>query len=231
MWTKGLTGVVLAAVVLAAFGNVKAAATDPLPIRVAPFYDSKGPRIDVGKFSEQLTSANTQSIKAVIEAMQEEYRTLSAVAMYVASIRLYDLGYRDNAVRWFYAADHRARVFEALVDPRKTMPMTDGTQLENQLLTAHLGFRYAREYIEGYAGCDRDKWIAALERVGSENRSLPDLKAIYPSVAFVPADRWAKVPERISAGLEKFAQHIYANWPELKAQRVKNKSDERFCQP
>jgi hypothetical protein len=232
MWNKcwGLIAVTLASLLLTApLARGEAAASSPIPVYITPFYNSKGPEISVGKYSRQLASADRQSIKAIVKAMQEEGRTLSVAAMYVASIRLYDLGYRDDAVRWFYAAQYRGRLFQTLLDRSKVGGIGSSAF---ELNSAHGAFQQlVGQFVNGYAGCDKDKWVAVLESVRSENRSPPDLAAIYPSVGFLPAEQWAVKNDEINTGLGKFVEHLNANWPVMKAQRAKNNLDEKFCQP
>ena len=79
-------------------------ATGRMPIFVSPYYNSNGstgPIIQVGKFSRDLTTADGKSIQALVNRMKTEWSTLSVVQMYVAAIRLFDLGHRDDGVYWF----------------------------------------------------------------------------------------------------------------------------------
>ena len=105
---------------------------------VAPFYNSKGPSIKIGKFSKELASADKQSIKITVATIKQEMATLPAITMFVAAARLFDLGYRDEAMYWFYAAQYRARLFQALLEPSKIGGM-GSTAFE--LKSAHSAFR------------------------------------------------------------------------------------------
>jgi hypothetical protein len=68
---------------------------------VTPYYDSKGPVISVGRFSSGLASANLEEFLAIIVEMKKDWGRLTFPELYVAAIRLYDLGYRKEAVYWF----------------------------------------------------------------------------------------------------------------------------------
>ena len=69
--------------------------------------------------------------------------------MYVAAIRLYDLGHKDEAVYWFYTAQYRARVFTSILD--KENVGTIGSEAF-ELKQAYASFnQLAGEYINGYA--------------------------------------------------------------------------------
>ena len=86
-----------------------------MPIYVTPFYDSKGLKVSVGDNSKKLASADARSILEVSKELNKDKDKLRAEVMYIAAVRLYDLGHKDEAVYWFYTAQY-ARVH---VDPRQ----------------------------------------------------------------------------------------------------------------
>ena len=51
--------------------------------------------------------------------MKQDWDRLTFPELYVAAIRLYDLGYRKEAVYWFYSAQYRGRQFGVLLDQTK----------------------------------------------------------------------------------------------------------------
>lgn len=223
-------GIAAAAIAMTQAGSTFAAIPDgagPLPIYVTPYYDSKGPQVRVGKWSAALAGADRSSIAGVAAAMAREQPTLTVAAMYVLAIRLYDLGERDAALRWFYAAQYRARLFHALLDPARVGTMGSPAF---ELNAAHAAFQQlAGPYLNGYAGCDRDKWLAAIAVVRAEHRRPVDLAALHPSVAFVPAGQWVARNDEVNAGLGKLAEHLETRWEEMRAQRAANDADRRFC--
>ena len=95
--------------------------TDPahIGIEVTPFYNSKGPAIEVGPFSKGLASKNEDEFEVTILKMKKSWDKLSFAEMYVAAIQLYDRGYRKEAVYWFYSAQYRGRLFAILVEQDK----------------------------------------------------------------------------------------------------------------
>jgi hypothetical protein len=86
---------------------------------VTPYYDSKKPQISVGGFSSGLASAKGDDFLTTIAQMQKDWDRLTFPERYVAAIRLYDLGYRKEAVYWFYSAQYRGRQFGVLLDRAK----------------------------------------------------------------------------------------------------------------
>ena len=105
----------------AALGAIPAIAADPghIDAYVTPYYDSSGPTIRVGKYSGGLASEDRREFVGTIQRMKQQWNALDFVEVYVAAIRLYDLGYRNEATYWFYSAQYRGRLFALLVDQNK----------------------------------------------------------------------------------------------------------------
>src|SRR5438874_459804 len=101
----------------------KAAAPDTNPSHIdayiTPYYNSKGPEVNVGRFSSGLASAKDDDFLTTIAEMKKDWNRLTFPELYVAAIRLYDLGYRKEAVYWFYSAQYRGRQFGILLDQTK----------------------------------------------------------------------------------------------------------------
>src|SRR5580704_3578676 len=72
-----------------------------IDVYVTPYYNSKGPAVSVGRFSSGLASAKEDEFLATITRMKKDWDQLTFPELYVAAIRLYDLGYRKEAVYWF----------------------------------------------------------------------------------------------------------------------------------
>jgi hypothetical protein len=194
---------------------------------VAPFYNSKGPSVKIGKFSKELASADKQSIKVTVATMKQEMAMLPAISMFVAAARLYDLGYRDESMYWFYAAQYRARLFQVLLEPSEVGGM-GSTAFE--LKSAHNAFRQTLgEYVNGYAGCDQAKWIAVLSQIQAENATTPEFSKIYPSVKFIPSDEWGGKNSEINSGLTEMSGYLKTHWAELQAARKESGQDKKFC--
>lgn len=195
---------------------------------VAPYYNSEGPTVNAGKYSQELASADKATIKTVVAAMKQDMAALPAGAMFVAAARLYNLGYRDESVHWFYATQYRARLFEALLEPGKTGRMGAPTF---ELRSAHSAFQQLLgEYVNGYAGCDQSQWQAALRQVQAENNIAADLSKIYPGVEFLPLKSWPAKNAEIKAGLRMLSQYLRNNWAKLQVARNENGLDKEFCQ-
>src|SRR5262245_12676699 len=88
-----------------------------LEVHLPPWYDSDGPKARVGPYSEGLVSGDKRRVLATVMKMKGAMRRLSVESMYVAAIRLYDLGLRDAALYWFYSAQYRTRLAQAVLLP------------------------------------------------------------------------------------------------------------------
>src|ERR1043166_8161247 len=164
--------------------------TDPthIAVYVTPYYNSKGPVIDVGQFSNGLAAKSESEFVATISKMKQSWDTLNFPEAYVAAIRLYDLGFRKESIYWFYSAQYRGRLFATLIDQEK---MGSIGNAGFELFQAQNAFQQlVGPYINGHAFGDIDQLIPIIERVQREGKIVPDLTKIYPRVAFKPKPEW-----------------------------------------
>src|SRR5688572_24821292 len=70
-------------------------------VYISPFYNSQGPTVNVGRFSSGLAAVKEEEVLATISKMKADWDRLTFPELYVAAIRLYDLGYRKESVYWF----------------------------------------------------------------------------------------------------------------------------------
>ena len=170
--------------------------TDPAHIEVyiTPYYNSKGPAIDVDPFSSGLAAKNESEFVATIAKMKKSWDTLNFAETYIAAIRLYDLGFRkESDCHWFYSAQYRGRLFASLIDRDKMGSMGDPGF---ELFQAQNAFQQlVGPYINGYAFGDMYQLVPIIERVQRENKSVPDLTKIYPRGAFKPKSEMGRSNE------------------------------------
>lgn len=205
------------------------AGMDPayVDIYVTPYYTSKGPVIAVGKFSSGLESKDPKKFLATIRQMQAQWLQLTFPELYVASILLYDRGYRNDAVYWFYTAQYRGRQFSVLLDPKKIGGMGSPAFELQQANGAFM--QTAGTWFNGYAFRDPDFLIGVLRRVQSEGRAaIPNLQKIYPSVAFVEPRLWPAANAKLADGISGLADYIAKNKTKIEKQRIANGSAAAF---
>src|SRR5881227_2243430 len=166
---------------------------------VTPYYNSKGPSVTIGRFSSGLASAKKDEFLATITMMKKDWEQLTFPELYVAAIRLYDLGYRKEAVYWFYSAQYRGRQFGILLDQSKMGSIgSPGFEL---LQAQNAFFQLVGPYINGYAFGDTDGLVKVVERVQTEGRRIPALQTTYPDVTFRSKSEWNTANTDLADGM------------------------------
>jgi hypothetical protein len=193
---------------------------------ITPYYDSKGPAINVGPFSSGLASGDEKVFLDTIAKMKKQWPQLGFPELYVGAIRLYDLGYRKESIYWFYTAQYRGRQFTMFLDPAKTGSMGDPAF---ELLQANAAFfQTAGVWINGYAFGDTDGLIKIIRRVQQEGKQIPDLKAVYPNIAFIDNSQWPDANTKLANGMDALVTNLEQNKAQIKQQRVVQGMEAKF---
>lgn len=197
-----------------------------IDVYVTPYYNSKRPEVSVGRFSAGLRSAQEDEFVATIAEMKKDWDRLTFLELYVGAIRLYDLGYRKEAVYWFYSAQYRGRQFGLLLDQSKMGSIgSPGFEL---LHAQNAFYQLVGPYINGYAFEDIDGLVKIVERVQKENRHIPDLKAAYPGVTFKNKDEWDSANNNLADGMNQLMSMLKEKKDEIKQQRIERGMEEKF---
>jgi hypothetical protein len=202
--------------------------TDPahIDVYVTPYYNSKGPVIEVGRFSSGLAAKSETDFVATISKMKQSWDTLNFPETYVGAIRLYDFGFRKESIYWFYSAQYRGRLFATLIDQEK---MGSIGNAGFELFQAQNAFQQlVGPYINGYAFGDIDQLIPIIERVQREGKVVPDLTRIYPRVAFKPKSGWDVGNKGLNEGLTKLLVTLENEKASIKQQRIEHGMEAKF---
>jgi hypothetical protein len=202
--------------------------TDPahIEVYVTPYYNSKGPAIDVGRFSSGLAAKSEPEFVATISKMKQSWDTLNFAETYVAAIRLYDLGFRKESIYWFYSAQYCGRLFATLIDQEK-MGSIGSPGFE--LFHAQNAFQQLiGPYINGYAFGDIDQLVPIIEKVQREGKIVPDLTKIYPGVTFKPKSEWDAGNKGLNEGLTKLLITLKNEKTRIKQQRIEHGMEAKF---
>jgi hypothetical protein len=202
--------------------------TDPahIEVYVTPYYNSKGPAIEVDPFSSGLAAKNEPEFVATIAKMKKSWDTLNFAETYVAAIRLYDLGFRKESVYWFYSAQYRGRLFASLIDRDNMGSMGDPGF---ELFQAQNAFQQlVGQYINGYAFGDNDQLIPIVERVQREGKTVPDITKIYPRVAFKPKPEWDAGNKALNEGMNQLLTMLKDQKESIKQQRIERGTEAKF---
>jgi hypothetical protein len=197
-----------------------------IEIQVTPFYDAAGPKIQAGTFSAGLASASEPEFVATIRKMKQSWDKLGFPEMYVAAIRLYDLGYRNEAVYWFYSAQYRGKLFGTVLDQANMGSLGEpGFELFH---AAGAFQQLAGMWINGYAFGNVDQLLQTIQRVQKEGLVLPDLKAAYRGVTFKDEVEWKAANSGVNDGLNEFLAVLKAQRSNIHQQRVDRGIEAKF---
>lgn len=202
--------------------------SDParIGIEVTPFYNSKGPAIEVGPFSKGLASNNEEEFEATIAKMQKSWDKLSFAEMYVAAIQLYDRGYRKESVYWFYSAQYRGRLFAMLLEQDKKGGIGDsGFELFH---AQNAFYQLVGPFINGYGFGDLNHVRDVIQRVLKEGQKLPDIKATYRGVHFKDESKWKAEHKQLNDGLGELLTLIKEQKDDIKQQRIDSGVEAKF---
>jgi hypothetical protein len=197
-----------------------------IDVYVTPYYDSKGPAVSVGRFSSGLASAKEDDFLTTIAEMKKDWDRLTFPELYVGAIRLYDLGYRKEAVYWFYSAQYRGRQFGVLLDQSKMGSIgSPGFEL---LHAQNAFYQLVGTYINGYAFGDTDGLVKVVETVQKEGRNIPDLQATYPGVTFKNRNEWPSANAELADGMNQLISMLKEKKDDIKRQRVERGVEKKF---
>lgn len=224
------------AVCLASFISPTAKAADPvkhIAIYVDPFYRAgrtpeEAPQVTTGApHAPLLASLKPDDIIAARDMVEKNPALVTPMTMMVLAIRLYDIGKRDDAAFWFYAAMDRYFTLLEVAQPGASI-----LAISTEAMRAFVAL--AGPYINGYAFCDlakqRDIRAKALAWVEAH-----PYEAIFSEK--VPArseDRKAALASAIAGAKDSFSkERAYLdnkdNVAKLKEDRQKNEMDAKFC--
>ena len=202
-------------------------------VYVTPFYEAAKtpggtPIVGVGKqFNDLLASSKREDILAARDAIVTRPATVTPMTMMVLAIRLYDVGLRDDAVFWFYAAKDRYLVMSDVLDTK--------SQLLAQADDAVKSFAtLAGPAINGYAFCDLAKQTEAHAKAVAWVESNPYEVMFMDRAPALPGDRAANHKRAIANAQERAAKEkaYFAdakNAAEFMAARKRNEADSKFC--
>ena|ERR1700677_1943719 len=177
-----------------------------IKVQLVPYYDFQGQVVKLPHYSEGLASSDEKVVLATIAEMRKQWQSLTVTEMYVAAIRLYDLGYRKEGVYWFFSAEFRGRLFAGLIDQDKIGDMGDPGFEEYHAIDAF--YELTSPYFDGYAFGD-SKWATEiLQKVQKEVLTIPDFKAAYPGVAFKDVSQWKDLDLQLHDAMNKLLDYV-----------------------
>ena len=224
------------AVTAAALLSSVAFAAEPVrsvAIYVQPFYESakvpgERPRVSVGaQFNDLLSSNKREDIVAARDRILAAPKLVTPMTMMVLAIRLYDVGLRDDAVFWFYAAKDRYIVLSEVLDV-KTPQLAAADDAVRNFATL------AGPVINGYAFCDLAKQKAAHAKAVEWIEANPYEVMFRPDIPALAGDRAANAKRAIASAKDRAAkERAFFDDPKSVADyyalRKRNEADVKFC--
>lgn len=202
-------------------------------IYVEPFYRSArnpadAPTVGTGKpYADLLASTKAADIAAARDMILAKPQLVTPMTMMVLAIRFYDVGMRDDAVFWFYAAKDR---FIALVEVAE--PNTPVLAQSNEAM--HAFATLAGPIINGYAFCSIEKQKDIRAKALAWVESNPYEMVFNAQIPARAADRRAALERAIAHAKENAAkERAYLEDPKnvetFKVARARNDADAKFC--
>ncbi len=219
----------------AAAFSVSAAQAEPVRhvgIYVQPYYEAARepggtPRVAVGRSFDGLASNKRGDILAIRDRIVAEPKLVTPMTLMVLAIRFYDVGLRDDAVFWFYAAKDRFLTLDRVVD----IGAGGLAQVEDAIRNFST---LAGPIINGYAFCDianqqaiRAKALDWVEQHPYEAIFMERLPAKSSNRKQALAEAVASL--RQSAAKESAYLQDAGNAATFRAERARNGTDEKYC--
>ena len=225
----------LASLAGAAAFSLSAAQAEPvrqIGIFVQPYYEAARepggtPRVAVGRSFDGLASNRREDILGIRDRIVKEPKLVTPMTLMVLAIRFYDVGLRDDAVFWFYAAKDRFLTLDQVVD----VGAGGLAQVEDAIRSFST---LAGPIINGYAFCDianqqaiRAKALDWVEQNPYEAIFMERLPAKQSNRRQGLVEAVATL--RASAAKEAAYLKDAANAAKFRADRARNRVDEKYC--
>ncbi|MCE9551852.1 MAG: hypothetical protein K8T91_00530 [Planctomycetes bacterium] len=196
---------------------------DVLPFYIRPYIVSATPAVSVGPYSNKLANAEVDSIMKVAEEMKRDRKKLSAEAMYVLSIRLFNLGHKNEAVYWYNSAKLRASLFTRIA---KYELRTDSEKEGYNIWDADKMFqKEVGKYINHWAHGDLDMLATTYKAVLEDGKGLPDITAAYPGYRFIEKADWNTKNDEALKQFQNGLDYILKEGNKIREKRKKDGDD------
>jgi len=214
-------------------GSLAAAPIKRIDIYVTPYYEAPRdptgtPTVAVHKNYDTLLASNRrEDIVYVRDTISRDNAMVTPMTMMVLAIRLYDVGLRDDAVLWFYAAKDRFITLASVAD------MTS-RELEKVEEAIRNFAALAGPVLNGYAFCNVEKQQEMRQKAMRWVIANPYKAMFLPQVPARPGDRQENLKKgvaEIEAAAEKERQYLAnpANVADIRAKRQQNGADATYC--
>lgn len=221
-------------VLLAGTGAVTAdQEAEPSPevieLEVAPFYVATEDGMSSGELGvDGLFAQAEEEFLQALAGVRGQWSEQPAEVLFIGAVQLYNRGFRDEAVRWFYTAQVRMHWLRAAVEQGELLRPDSATTVRVDAQEAF--FRGASPHINGFAMRDPDGLIAVLGEIGAAEATheVGDFAAGYDGVRFVERERWDEIRAGVLEGLAELAGMIDEQRAAIAQDRQATGTAERF---
>ncbi len=204
-----------------------------IAVYVEPYYAAARepdgtPRVNVSTMLDRVLASNSpEDILRARDAIEKEPANITPMTMMVLAIRLYDVGKRDDAVFWFYAARNRFLTTARVANLKAPALGNVEEAMKNFIYLAG-------PVINGYAFCDIEKQKTIAKNALKWTIDHPYGALLKPEVPALPGDRkenFRKAFNELMDGLAKEEAwlEVMPNVESLKRQRRENGADVKYC--
>jgi hypothetical protein len=204
-----------------------------IAIFVEPYYAASRepdgtPRVEVAdRFDRLLSSNDRDDIARARDLIAKEWETITPMTMMVLAIRLYDVGLRDDAVFWYYAARNRFITAMRVADMK-------AVALGNTERAMRDFVYLAGPVINGYAFCDVEKQKTIAKNALKWTIDHPYTALLDPAIPAQPGDRRDNIRRAFNQLMDEVAREeayldVMPNVEELKKKRRESGADVKYC--
>ena len=219
--------------VLLSSGVLAAEPVRRIGIYVEPFYRSAQtpdgrPQVAVGKqYNDLLASSRREDILAARDLIVAKPELVTPMTLMVLAIRLYDVGLRDDAVFWFYAAKIRYIVMSEVLSVN-TPQLAQAGEAVGSFATL------AGPVINGYAFCGLARQKEQHAKAVKWVEDNPYGVMFMDRAPALPGDRAENLKRAVANAKARAAKERgyfddAKNVAQFTATRKQNGADEKFC--
>lgn len=191
-----------------------------IPFYALPYYNFEPLTITIGKYQKELLTNNIAELKKIEEKIKNDLNNTDIESLYILSIRLYDLGEKDDAFYWFQTAKTRARIFINMLDKEK-MGSIGSVPFELKQFFVSCN-QLVGEYMNGCGFNDFDKGLATYEKVKNEVKNIESYKNVYKNISFIDDSNLETQKEKKEKELSDGIEYLKKNKEEIIKTRIEN---------
>ena len=189
-----------------------------IPFYAEPYYNYKPLKIDIGEYSDKLMTNDTTQLLDLSRQIKSDINNITIETLYILSIRLYDLGKKDESFYWFQTAKTRARIFIEMLNPKKIGGIgSEAFELKQLFVSIN---NNVGVYINGYGFNDVEKGLSTYETVKNEVNAIQSYKDVYKKIKFLPDTELVNIKAEKEKELEGGLTYLKANKEAIVKQRI-----------